>query len=157
MEKDTSDLWRHCTTLAGHSEANNETEQNHAPPPSERRYCAAQVVQPLRGAHGFKETGRYTTEAAMGPKKLGVRLAAFPFLGESAPFVRLFFFFLHLPSLCGFFVWFCSSICIWVLRKMAVAVVRRLLSSVFLFFLHPFDTGEMGEVLVREDATSPKC
>ena len=40
-----------------------------------------QVVQPLRGAHGFKETGRYTPGVAMGPEKLGIRLAAFPFIG----------------------------------------------------------------------------
>lgn len=41
-----------------------------------------QMVQPLRGAHGFKETGRYTPGVAMGPDKLGLRLAAFPYIGE---------------------------------------------------------------------------
>ena len=39
-------------------------------------------MQPLRGAHGFKETGRYAPRVAMGPQKLGLRLAAFPFIGE---------------------------------------------------------------------------
>ncbi|CAN0012361.1 unnamed protein product, partial [Hapterophycus canaliculatus] len=39
-----------------------------------------QVVQPLRGAHGFKETGRYSPGVAAGPQKLGLRLAAFPFV-----------------------------------------------------------------------------
>lgn len=41
-----------------------------------------QVVQPLRGAHDFKETGRYMAGVATGADKLGVRMAAFPFIGE---------------------------------------------------------------------------
>lgn len=41
-----------------------------------------QMVQPLRGAHGFKETGRYSPGVALGAHKLGTRLAAFPFIGE---------------------------------------------------------------------------
>lgn len=41
-----------------------------------------QMVQPLRGAHGFKETGRYSPGVATGPQQLGLRLAAFPFIGE---------------------------------------------------------------------------
>ncbi|CAN0336394.1 unnamed protein product, partial [Ectocarpus sp. 8 AP-2014] len=41
-----------------------------------------QMVQPLRGAHGFKETGRYMPGVALGANKLGLRLAAFPFIGE---------------------------------------------------------------------------
>lgn len=40
------------------------------------------MVQPLRGAHGFKETGRYAPGVALGAAKLGLRLAAFPFIGE---------------------------------------------------------------------------
>ncbi|CAN0035859.1 unnamed protein product [Scytosiphon promiscuus] len=45
-----------------------------------------QVVQPLRGAHGFKETGRYSPGVAAGPQKLGLRLAAFPFVEEHENF-----------------------------------------------------------------------
>lgn len=41
-----------------------------------------QMVQPLRGAHGFKETGRYLPRVALGPQKLNLRLEAFPFIGE---------------------------------------------------------------------------
>ncbi|CAM9551228.1 unnamed protein product [Ectocarpus fasciculatus] len=40
------------------------------------------MVQPLRGAHGFKETGRYSPGVALGANKLGLRLAAFPFIEE---------------------------------------------------------------------------
>eukprot|EP00752_Nemacystus_decipiens_P017805 g15963.t1 len=45
-----------------------------------------QMVQPLRGAHGFKETGRYSPGVATGPDKLGLRLAAFPFVEEHENF-----------------------------------------------------------------------
>ncbi|CAB1100726.1 unnamed protein product [Ectocarpus sp. CCAP 1310/34] len=45
-----------------------------------------QVVQPLRGAHGFKETGRYSPGVALGGNKLGLRLAAFPFIEEHENF-----------------------------------------------------------------------
>lgn len=37
----------------------------------------------MRGAHGFKETGRYSPGVAAGPQKLGLRLAAFPFVGTA--------------------------------------------------------------------------
>ncbi|CAM9412511.1 unnamed protein product [Ectocarpus sp. 12 AP-2014] len=45
-----------------------------------------QMVQPLRGAHGFKETGRYSPGVALGANKLGLRLAAFPFIEEHENF-----------------------------------------------------------------------
>ncbi|KAG5175068.1 hypothetical protein JKP88DRAFT_265996 [Tribonema minus] len=46
-----------------------------------------QVVQPLRGAHGFKETGRYLPNVGGGEGKMGIRMAAFPFIEERENFI----------------------------------------------------------------------
>ncbi|CAM9256990.1 unnamed protein product [Choristocarpus tenellus] len=46
-----------------------------------------QVVQPLRGSHGFKETGRYLPQVAANKNKLGLRMAGFPFLEEQENFI----------------------------------------------------------------------
>jgi len=52
------------------------------PPPLPPLSRGTQMVQPLRGAHGFKETGRYLPKVALGPQNLNLRLEAFPFIGE---------------------------------------------------------------------------
>lgn len=46
-----------------------------------------QFLQPLRGAHNFKETGRYEPHIGRGKNKAGVRMAAFPFIEEHENFV----------------------------------------------------------------------
>ncbi|CAN0313247.1 unnamed protein product, partial [Phaeothamnion confervicola] len=46
-----------------------------------------QVLQPLRGAHDFKETGRYLSNIGRGDNRLGVRMAAFPFIEDFENFM----------------------------------------------------------------------
>ena len=41
---------------------------------------SSQFLQPLRGSHTFKETGRYMPTVGMGANRLGVRMNAFPFI-----------------------------------------------------------------------------